>query len=158
MILRHAAVFAPLIIVACAGWYVAFSGPYDRRGAEVELANWVRRQFGPSALIFGSEGVTPVVAYYAKANWATLAMSMDDDTVLGQVKQLKPDVILLSATRRKDLLNTRRLIGKIEKLEYAEIDRTSLPHGTDDVLIVLCRGGVLPPVNIETGGKTISRK
>jgi hypothetical protein len=158
VILRHAAVFAPLIIVASVGWCAAFSGPYERRGAEVELAEWVRRQYGSSALIFGSEGVTPVVAYYAKANWATLAMTMDDATVLEQVKQLKPDVILLSARRRKELFDTKQLIGKIEKMEYTEIDRTKLPRGTDDVLMVLCRGEVLPPVNIETGCKTISRR
>jgi hypothetical protein len=157
-ILRHAAVFAPLIIVATVGWCTAFSGPYERRGAEVELADWVRRQYGPSALIFGSEGVAPVIAYYAKANCTTLAMTMDDATVLEQVKQLKPDVILLSARRRKELLDTRRLIDKIERMEYTEIDRTKLPRGTDDVLMVLCRDEVLPPVNIETGCKTISLK
>jgi hypothetical protein len=156
-ILRHAAVFAPVIIVASAGWCAAFSGPFDRRGAEVELADWVRRQYGPSARIFGSEGVTPVVAYYAKANWTTLAITMDDATVQKQVEQLKPDVILLSAMRRKELSDTKQLIGKIEKLEYTEIDRSALPHGTDDVLIVLSRGDVQPPV-IETGVKTISRK
>ncbi len=155
--LRPAA-FAPAIIVACTGWCVAYSGPYDRRGAEVELAGWVRREYGPSPLIYGSEGVTAVVAYYAKANWATLAMYMDDAAVLEQVKQLKPDVILLSSTRRKNLSDTRQLISEIEKLEYIEIPRTKLPRGTDDVLTVLCRGKVPPPVNIEACGKTISRK
>jgi 4-amino-4-deoxy-L-arabinose transferase-like glycosyltransferase len=157
-ILRHAAVFVPLMMVASVGWCAAFSGPYDRRGAEVELADWVRRQYGPPALIFGSEGVTPVVAYYAQTNWATLGMTMDDATVLKQVEELEPDVILLSARRRKELLDTKQLIGKIEKLEYTEIDRSALPHGTDDVLIVLSRGDVRPPVIIETGEKTISRK
>jgi hypothetical protein len=157
-ILRHAAVFAPVILVASLGWCAAFSGPYDRRGAEVRLADWVRRQYGPSALIFGSEGVTPVVAYYAESNCATLAITMDDATVLKQVETLKPDVILLSARRRKELLDTKQLIGKIEKIGYTEIDRSGLPHGTDDVLIVLSRGNVQPPVIIETGVKTISRK
>jgi Dolichyl-phosphate-mannose-protein mannosyltransferase len=156
--LRHAAVFAPLIIIASVGYYAAFSSPYERRGAEVELGNWVRRQYGPSAMIFGSEGVTPVVAHYAKANWATLAIVMDDATVLKQVENLKPDVILLCAKRRKELLETKQLVAKIEKMEYTEIDRSDLPHGTDDVLMVLSRGDVQPPVYIETGVKTISRK
>ena len=81
-----------------------------------------------------------MVAYYAKAHWDTLASCMDDATVLEQVKLLKPDVILLSSTRSKNLSDTRQLIGKIEKLEYTEIPRTGLPRGTDDVLTVLCRG------------------
>jgi hypothetical protein len=157
-ILRRVVVFAPLIIVAFTGWNVAFSGPYDRREAEVELADWVRQQYGPSALIFGSEGVTPVVAYYAKACWSTLAINMDDRTVLEKIEYLRPDVILLMATRRKDLQDTKQLIDKIEKLEYAEIARSNLPHGMDDVLVVLNRGNVLPPINAQTGGKTISRK
>jgi len=83
---------------------------------------------------------------------------MDDETVLENIGRLKPDVILLSATRRKNLLDTRQLIDRIEKLKYVEIERLGLPHGTDDVLVVLSRGNVEPPVNIETGGKTISRK
>ncbi|MGD0516655.1 MAG: glycosyltransferase family 39 protein [Thermoguttaceae bacterium] len=157
-ILRYVAVFAPVIIVVFTGWNVAFSGPYDRREAEVKLADWVRQQYGPSALIFGSEGVTPVVAYYAKASWSTLWINMDDRTVLEKIKQLRPDVILLMATRRKDSRDTKQLIDKIEKLEYAEIARSNLPHGMDDVLVVLNRGDVEPPVNIETGGKTVSRK
>jgi hypothetical protein len=157
-ILRCAALFTPLIIVAFTGWSTAFFGPFDRREAEVKLADWVRRQYGPSALIFGSEGVAPVVAYYAKARWDTLAIYMDDRMVLEKTAELKPDVILLLATRRKDPLDTKRLIGKIEKLEYAEIPRSDLPHGMDDVLVVLKRGDVSPPVNLRTGGKTISRK
>jgi hypothetical protein len=62
------------------------------------------------------------------------------------------------ATRRKDSRDTKQLIDKIEKLEYAEIARSNLPHGMDDVLVVLNRGNVLPPINAQTGGKTISRK
>ncbi len=126
--------------------------------AEVELAAWVRQEFGPSAKIFGSEGVAAVVAYYANTTSATLWKKMDDAAVIETIGQLKPDVILLSATRRKDLTETRHLIEKIEQLEYAEIGRSGLPHGTDDVLVVLTRGHVKPPVSIETGGKSISRK
>jgi hypothetical protein len=154
----NAAVFVPGLIVAFTGLSVAFSGPYDRRAAEVDLAAWVRQEYGPTAMIFGSEGITPVIAHHAKVNWATLTKIMDDATVLENVKQLKPDVILLLATRRKDLLDTRQLIDQIEKFKYTEIERPSLPHGTDDVLVVLCRGKVEPPVCLQTGVKTISRK
>lgn len=158
LILRYAAVFAPVTIVAVVGLNVAFSGPYDRRAAEVELAAWVRQEYGASAMIFGSEGVTPVVAHYANANWSTLEKKMDDQTVLESIGQLQPDVILLLATRRKKISDTRQLIDSIEKLKYTEIERSDLPHGTDDVLVVLRRDRAEPPPNIETGGRTISLK
>jgi hypothetical protein len=155
---RRIAVFAPTLVVAFTGWSVALSGPYDRRGAEVELAEWVHQQYGPSAVIFGSEGVTPVVAYYAKASWCTLWAGMDDAAVLNKIEQLGPDVILILATRRKDSRETKNLVEKIKELKYAEIDRMNLPHAMDDVLVVLNRGDVVLPVNDRTGAKNVSRK
>jgi hypothetical protein len=154
----QAAVFAPTAIVALAGICAAFSGPYDRRGAEVELASWVHRQYGPSAKIFGSEGVTPVIAYYAKADWDTLSVNMDDASVLDKINQFNPDVILISTTRRKDWRETKRLIDKIENLNYMELARSDLPRGTDDVLVVMNRGGRRYPAGEITAGGTILRK
>ena len=95
--------FALAIIALSSVGMWLFPALMSRRAAEVQLAAWVRQEFGPKAVIFGSEGVTPVIAYYAKVNWVTLTKIMDDETVLKNIEQLNPDVILLSATRRKDL-------------------------------------------------------
>jgi hypothetical protein len=151
--LQYTAVFTPWAIVAVVGWCVAFSGPYDRRGAEVKLAAWVRNEFGSSALMCGSEGVTPVVAYYARVRWNVLSKDMDDPTVLKQVRDLKPDVILLLATRRRDLAETRRLVERIIECGYGEMARNDLPPGTDEVLLVLRRAEVRLSAANKSGAK-----
>jgi hypothetical protein len=138
-VFQSMAVFAPLSVAAVVGWSVIFSEHYERRDAEVELAGRIHKQFENTPLIFGSEGVTPVVAYYAKANWTTLTKKMDNKAVLDNITLLQPDVILISATRRKKLADTRQLIDQIQTLDYKEIERSNLPHGMDDVLVVLNR-------------------
>jgi hypothetical protein len=139
LVFQSMAVFAPLFVAAIIGCTVVFSIHYERRNAEAELAGQIRQQFETTPLIFGSEGVTPVVAYYAKANWTTLSKKMDDDAVLDNITLLQPDVILISATRRKNLQDTRQLINQIQTLDYKEIKRSNLPHAMDDVLVVLNR-------------------
>ncbi|HEY4760832.1 MAG TPA: glycosyltransferase family 39 protein [Thermoguttaceae bacterium] len=157
-ILQYIAVFSPAAVVAFAGLGVAFCSSFERRVAEVELAAWVRQEFGPSAMLFGSEGVTPVVAHYAQVQYATLTKNMDDTTVLKSIQDLKPEVILLLATRRKDLMETRQLIDRIDKLGYMELGRDVLPHGTDEVLVVLKRVEIQSQAAVETGVKLILQK
>ena len=78
-----------------------------------KLAEWMRREYGPSPKLFGSEGITPVIAYYSGAQYATLTKAMDDRTVLDSAREIRPDAILILATRRKDLHETRRLIDEL---------------------------------------------
>ncbi len=157
-ILQHAAVFTPALIVACGSWAVAFSGPFERRAAEVELAAWVREEFGPAAVLLGSEGITPVLAYYAQVNAIQLIKELSETSILEKVQDHKPDVILLLATSRNNLSNPWNLINRIKEMGYTEIDRAHLPRGTDTSLIVLRRGQVKLPVSLETGKRFIVQK
>jgi hypothetical protein len=149
--LRIFAAFAPLMLFASVGLGVVFSTPYESRKAEAELAAWIRHEFGPQAVMFGSEGVTPVVAYYARIDSISLTRFMDDPTVLASVETQKPDVVLVLATRRGNLSETRRLIDQIVKFGYCEMDRCRLPRGIDQSLLVLKRDNERAPLADDTG-------
>jgi 4-amino-4-deoxy-L-arabinose transferase-like glycosyltransferase len=133
------AVAAPLVLVLLGNAALALSSSDNRRHAEVELAKWVKQEYGPVPMIFGSEGITQVVAYYSGAKHAPLMKVMDDRAVLDLTHDLKPDVILLLATRRIDFRETQTLVDKLVKLGFHETDRSRLPPGTDAALIVLGR-------------------
>jgi hypothetical protein len=133
------AVVVPIAIVLLSSAGIALGRNNNSRGAEVELAQWVRQEYGPSAQLFGSEGVTPVIAYYAEARYSTLTKNMSDKEAIDLTTINKPDVVLISATRRMDLHDTRKLIDEIRKLGYHEMERNRLPLGIDDVLVVLGR-------------------
>jgi hypothetical protein len=130
-------VFAPVTLVALGGWSVAFSSHFEQRTAEVELAEWIRREYGPSAMLLGSEGITPVVAYYARVNHVILSKEMTSSAILERVRSLKPQVIFLLATSRNHLTKPEGLIRQIEALGYAERDRGKLPPGANELLVVL---------------------
>ena len=134
--------FTPLLLVGMAGGAAAFNGPYARRSAEVELARWIRHQYGPQATLFGSPGITPVVAYYAQLNWTELTKEMDDAAVLDRIRRQKPDVILLLITRHRDVGAAQQLVRQLVTSGFSEIDRSKLPEGTDAALIVVVRKNV----------------
>jgi hypothetical protein len=136
------AVAAPVAIVLLGSATVALASKDNRRQAELDLAMWVRRENGPNALIFGSEGVTPVIAYHARARFIPLLRVFDDRAVLEVADNKRPDVIMILATRRNDLQETRRLLNELAAHGYREIDRTSLPADTDDSLVVMERAKI----------------
>jgi hypothetical protein len=129
----------PVMAMSVIGISTAFSGPYARRTAEVELARWIRLQFGPQTTLYGSGGVTPVIGFYAQLPWTVLRREMDDPSVIEQVVQLKPDVILVLNTRRKDPRATEELIKQIERLGFRTIESAQLPTGIDRALRVAVR-------------------
>lgn len=137
--LRRLAVAVPLAIVLIGATFFAFRGSDHRRAAEVKLADWMRREYGPAPKLFGSEGVTPVISYYSGGQYATLSKGMDDCEVLASARDIRPDAILILATRRRDLYATRRLIDELCRDGFHEIERDRLPPGTEDVLAVLGR-------------------
>lgn len=157
-ILGYIAVFSPAAIVAFAGWGFAFAENFEHRVADVELGAWVRNEFGPSATLLGSEGITSVVAYYARVSCNTLTKNMDDAMVSEKVEGLKPDVIFLIATHRNNLRNPRPLIDRIKELGYTEMERDDLPRGTQTVLIVLRRGQDKSRVSTAPSNKTTMQK
>ena len=138
-LLCRLAVAVPLAIVLLGNAAIAFTSNDNRRRAELELAEWVRKEYGPVPVILGSEGVTPVIAYYSRAKFAVLMKVMDDRAAFDLTREIRPDVILILATRRIDLRETRHLIDGLVKLGFHEIERDQLPEGTDDVLVVLGR-------------------
>jgi hypothetical protein len=132
------AVIFPLFLIATVDFSVAFSGMFCRRAAELELATWIQGKFGSSAVICGSEGMTSVVAHYAKVKSEILTKDMDEEKIINRIKKCKPDVIFLLATRLKMTTVSGELLEAIRSMDYELIERSGLPSGTDNALIVLC--------------------
>ncbi|MBN2579500.1 MAG: glycosyltransferase family 39 protein [Pirellulales bacterium] len=129
----------PVLAVGIFGFAAALNGPYARRAAEVELARWIRQQYGAQATLFGSGGVTSVVGFYAQLPWTVLRRDMNDDDVLEHLSQQQPDVVLVLNTRRKDTRATERLIERIETRGFRRMNDAQLPQGIDHALIVIVR-------------------
>ncbi len=53
--------------ILAANMLIAFSGDTRSRAEAVEVGQWVRQSYGPAARVYGPDGLTQVVAYYAQA-------------------------------------------------------------------------------------------
>jgi hypothetical protein len=137
--LCRAAVALPVAIVLLGGAGIALGHDTRTRTAEVALAKHLRRTHGPEPMLFGSEGVTAVVAHYCGGRYETLAKIMNDQAAFDFVQDKKPAAILILASRRFDLHETRRLIDELCKRGYHEYTRDELPQGIDAMLVVLER-------------------
>ncbi|MGA2796840.1 MAG: glycosyltransferase family 39 protein [Thermoguttaceae bacterium] len=155
---RYVAVSAPILIVALSGWAIAFSADFNRRNAELQLAAWVRETYGSKALLLGSEGTTPVVAYYAGVNPIILDKSLVSSAILEKAQNFKPDAIFLLATNRNNLRNPRPLIEQLTKLGYVEIETSNLPPGTNESLIVLKQGDAKNSASLGSKAEATARK
>ena len=73
----------------------AFSWNCSPRTAKVALGRWLREQPGPSPAMFGPDGFTQVVNYYARGRCVSFSPTSDEDTVRMLFAKCRPNVVLL---------------------------------------------------------------
>ncbi len=127
-----AAVFALTTVVLLAGLDCRF------RAASVELGHWADRQFGPSPVLLGPEGVVQVVGYYGRGRCEAFRDDESDGSILARAGRLRPDLVLLPAVRKLPGDNAW-LLGRIEDLGFRQVDRSQFSGGCRKVLVLARR-------------------
>jgi 4-amino-4-deoxy-L-arabinose transferase-like glycosyltransferase len=128
-----AALFALTSLVLLAGLDCRF------RAASVELGHWAGRQFGPSPLLLGPEGVVQVVGYYGRGRCESFRDDESDGSIIARAGRLRPDLVLLPAVRKLPGDNAP-LLGRIEDLGFQQVDRSQFSGGCRKVLVLArCR-------------------
>ena len=64
---------SPAVVVGAIALATAFAWNSGPRTAKVELGRWIRNQAGPSPVLFGPDGFTQVVNYYARGRCASFS-------------------------------------------------------------------------------------
>jgi len=125
--------------LAMFGMADALSSNYGFRHAEPQLARWIQQRYGPRPVVLGSEGVTPVIGYYARAEYHAFPAATSDGIVLASMEQYHPDVILLVLSRRMQRhgwMRFKDLVQQIERRGFTLVDRDSLPRGCERLLVL----------------------
>lgn len=128
-----------IVVVSIVGTADSLSSQYGFRRAEPQLAHWIQQRFGPQPVILGSEGVTPVIGYYANAKYHAFPAATSDGIVVASVDQWQPDVVLLLLSRRMQRSGWERfkdLVQQIEKRGFVLVSRSSLPAGCERLLVL----------------------
>ena len=86
---------APAAAVGAIALAAAFSWNCGPRAAKVELGRWIRSQAGPSPVLFGPNGFTQVVNYYARGRCVSFLATADAETVSMLLAQCRPNVVVL---------------------------------------------------------------
>ena len=116
---------APAIVVGAVALAAAFSWNCSPRTAKVELGRWLREQPGPSPVLFGPDGFTQVVNYYARGRCVSFSPTSDEETVRMLFAKCRPNVVLLP---RDESPGCDRLVVRlVEAAGLRPLDRGRLP-------------------------------
>ena len=132
--------FALPAVILVANMLIAFSGDTRCRAEAVEVGRWVRQSYGPAARVFGPDGLTQVVAYYAQARSASFPERAATSDVVRQIDRWRPAVVLLAADSPAspcdDILKRIKDLG-FEPIDERRIARTG--RKTDQQIQVMTR-------------------
>jgi len=127
---RAAAVAAPLAVALGIGLATAVFPKYAHRAAEVRLADWIRREYGPQARLAAPPGIIWVIQYHAAAGPCRMfPWTADAAAVAAAAREFKPDVLLLRATDQLSNADCRRLGQELEDVGLALVASSRLPEG-----------------------------
>ncbi len=116
---------APAIVVGVVSLAAAFSWNCSPRTAKVELGRWLREQPGPAPVLFGPDGFTQVVNYYARGRCLSFSPTSDEETVRMLFAKCRPNVALLP---RDESPGCDRLVVRlVEAAGLRPLDRGRLP-------------------------------
>ncbi len=134
---------APAIVVGAVALAAAFSWNCSPRTAKVELGRWLREQPGPAPVLFGPDGFTQVVNYYARGRCVSFSPTSDEETVRMLFAKCRPNVVLLP---RDEALGCDRLVVRlVEAAGLRPLDRGRLPASCAGVSVwMLDRAGRRP--------------
>ena len=126
--------FALASVILVANMFIAFSGDIRSRAAAVEVGQWVRASYGPAARVFGPDGLTQVVAYYAQAHCVSYPERAATAAVVRQVSRWHPTVVLLTtdspASPRDELLK------RFKDLGFEPIDERRLSRAGEQIQVM----------------------
>jgi hypothetical protein len=145
-VLRGAIAASAFLIVSGIGIAGALTGNCGFRQAEPRLGQWIQNRYGPHPVLLGSEGVTPVIGYYAAAQYHLVSSAAPDEAILAGSEAYAPDVILLLLSNRMRRAGSEQYNELVERLHAKGFERASddaLPKGCER-LLVLTRTTSLP--------------
>ena len=90
----------------------------------MEVGQWVRQSYGPAARVFGPDGMTQVVAYYAQARCVSFPERATTSAVVRQISGWRPMVVLLSADN--PTLPCDEMLERLKVLGFEPIDERRL--------------------------------
>ena len=128
---------APLTAMLFVNLSVAWGGDLRTRAAPVDLGRWVQSQYGSATRMFGPDGITQVVNYYAQGKCESFPDTAAAAAVLRQMGRFRPDLVLLSTDRSG--LPGDELPDRLAALGFEAVDRSSLPCGCEKVLVLVRR-------------------
>jgi hypothetical protein len=116
--------FALPTVILVANMFIAFSGDTRSRAEAVEVGQWVRQSYGPAARIFGPDGFTQVVAYYAQARCVSYPERATTAAVVRRISRWRPAVVLLAADGPDSPRD--EILMRIKDLGFEPIDERRL--------------------------------
>ena len=120
---RKATLALPALILA-ANMLIAFGGDMSSRAQAVEVGQWVRQSYGPAARVFGPDGLTQVVAYYAQARCISYPERATTAAVVRQISRWQPGVVLLATDNPASPCD--EILRRIKDLGFEPIDERRL--------------------------------
>lgn len=137
--LRATTACAVFLAVSAVGIGDALCSNYGFRHAEPQLGQWIRERYGPRPVILGSSGVTPVISFYAAAEYRSFPPATPDGIILASTDIYKPDVILLLVSLHMRSLGAERYTQLIERLQghgFEPANSATLPQGCERLLVL----------------------
>lgn len=127
----------PGLLVAALGLGDALGNDCTMRLGEVRLGQWLRQELGPSSSFLGVDDLTVVVAHYAQGSSQIFPVWTDNETILGMLRQHRPDAMILRASRWDSKTNGRSLLEWVEEQGYQSVNHQQLPKECRGMLIVV---------------------
>jgi hypothetical protein len=125
---------APAMAVGALALATAFSFDGGPRTARVELGRWLRDRAGPSPVLFGPDGFTQVVSYYARGTCLSFLPTADEETERMLFAKCRPDVALLPRDEAAGDCG-RRLLRLAAAAGLRPMDQERLPQACAGVLV-----------------------
>ena len=109
------------------------SGP---RTAKVELGRWIRNHAGPSPVLFGPDGFTQVVNYYARGRCDSFSPTADKELVMALLRQCRPNIVLLPRDEAA-FARLEYMVRFLERAGFQPPDQGRLPASCSHVLVLI---------------------
>ena len=126
----------PAIAALALALLLAFSFDSNVRAEKAALGRWIRDAGGPTPALFGPNGYTQVVNYYAQARCASFLVGAGDDVVLGVLRDYRPDLVVLPQDQA-DFRPEKPLLCRMEAAGFEPLDGGRVPRRCGRVLVLV---------------------
>jgi hypothetical protein len=132
---------APAAIVAAISLALVLGHDFSARAEQVELGRWIRSQTEQSPMLFGPDGFTQVVNFYAEGQCLSFLPEAGEEVVADLIQKHRPDIIVLP----QDCVDFRpqgALVRRMETAGFRQVRRDRVPKSCGSVL-VMCQAGMM---------------